>query len=219
MRVRRPVPLVIALAVTLAMAACRAPAPEAPPTSAETPAATSTAEPAKPTPAATASVPRGVLARACPPGDLPPPPDGETRDAWTRARAMLPAGVTVYRPAAVPSRFGPATLLAACLEPDDIPQLTVVYRVGGEYLAFLINGGQSIYGNTPGPPTSIEKLNVRGVAATLTTLTGADSAQPAASSLALSWREGLVVYQIKTSSVLMTGEDLRALAEGLVRVE
>lgn len=215
MRVRRPVPSVIALAVALAIAACRAPATETPDAS-PPPAATATIEPAKPTPAATASVPRGVLARACPPGDLPPPPDGETRDAWTRARAMLPAGVTVYLPAAVPSRFGTPTLLAACLEPDDIPQLTVVYRAGDEYLAFLINGGHSIYGNTPGPPTSIERPTVRGVPATLTTVDGADS-RP--TSRALSWREGLVVYQIKTSSALMTGEDLRVLAEGLVRVQ
>jgi len=141
---------------------------------------------------------------------------------------MLPANVTVLRPTTLPDRFTAGTLLAACQDmPGDpeygftegVPAYTMVYSVSDENIAFVLNSGHSAWGNTPGPPTSIERVTVRGVEGTLTTLAahvaGGRALPP---SYALSWRENGQSYSIKVNSARLMPEAIRAIAEGLTSV-
>lgn len=148
----------------------------------------------------------------CEAGDLATPPLGDTRDAWTRARAALP-GVPLYRPATPPPGFDTPTLLAACVE-DGQPQVTVVYRADDDYLALLVNHGRSSYGNSPGPGM-VQRVTVRGVEATMMT---AAAMPPRPASIGLSWREGGQIYQVKAQAARLTTDDLRRLVEALVPV-
>jgi len=143
----------------------------------------------------------------------------DTRDAWQLARALLPSGVAILKPAGVPDRFADPELIAACVESDSIPVYTVLYKAGDESLVFILNQGAEAWGNTPGPPSSRPQVTVRGVDTKMTVTTGLSSQSPDVRFLDLSWQEGGALYQIKASSPTLTPDDIVRFANDLVEVK
>jgi Tol biopolymer transport system component len=200
------------VASAVLLVACTAPArsPTAAPSTTSAPSGPSRTE-----------APGSGSATATPPNPWPcpaqqPAPNGQ--DAWTRTRAGLPADVPVYEPVGLPARFGAAVFDGACV--DDLgPRYAVEYHAGDEVLVFILGAGMGAWGNFPGPPTSHETVNVRGVSGTVMVTSGAiANGIRQLTSLKLSWREGPLVYAVVANSAQLSGDDLRKIADALVPV-
>lgn len=179
------------LAMLLAVACTDVPVPVSP---------TATASPAVPTaPAPIASPPASTGANgSCLNTELP----AVAGDPWARARALLPQD-TLLRPGSVPARFDGGRLIAACVDATGRSQYTVVYSaleeprrelphgMLNEVLVLILNHGAGAWGNTPGPPTSVGDVEVRGVPGRISLLAartaGGQSLPPFS---VLSWSEG-----------------------------
>jgi hypothetical protein len=144
----------------------------------------------------------------------------DTRDAWQRARALLPSGVTILKPADVPDRFTDPELLAACVETDATPVYTILYEASDESLVFILNQGALAWGNTPGPPSSQPQVTFRGIDTKITITTRLAAGTPTGDIFYdLSWNEGSALYQVKASSPTLTVDDLVQIANGLAAVK
>ncbi len=141
-----------------------------------------------------------------------------TPDPWAHTRAALPADVAVYRPAALPDRFGEGQVLEACVD-QGTPNYTVIYASPDESVVFVLNSGYASWGNTPGPLTSTRPIIVNGVDGMYSEVTNLGAGTPVgARFMGVTWGKAGRSYAIKVTSARLTEEDVRQIAANLVRV-
>ncbi len=156
--------------------------------------------------AACGAAPASVAPTAPPMATVLP---AQSHDAWTQARASLPATIVLYKPTYVPERFGVPKLLEARADQDYGAVYTIVYAAPGENLAFILNMGKGALGNFP-PAERRESVTVLGRQAELESSTETHT-------IGVFWQMPGGNYQIKAYSPQMTMDEMKKIIDGLIQ--